>query len=444
MISRVAATTLSILIVTVAAGHAQVSDATPPQTVAAYIDPVNGLSLDDAIARALEREPALRASRAQVDLARGLQAQAGLRPNPSVSFLQQEEPAGTDNQTRVEIQWPLDLFRKKGRVAVADRELDAAQRAAADRERLLAADVRMRYGAVIAAARALTITENLLEATTRQRTLIASRVDQGAAPPLDRDMLRVEVQRLEAERVIQTGAVERAVVELKRILGLTPDAALTLRDSLEQLVSGEQRSVPAAARGDEETVASRPDVRQTQAQVAVAEAQIDRAHREGRPDVSLVGMYMRMDAGFPQRGFGPTGDLERVRGGFHYVSGGAMVTVPVLNRNQGALAAAEAQRAAAAAQADAARLTARTEVAAARIRDAHARRALEAYTADAMALARQNLDVVRQTYELGRGTLLDVLNEQRRYLDLERAYTDMLREAYEARQTLKAALGEIR
>jgi outer membrane protein TolC len=41
-------------------------------------------------------------------------------------------------------------------------------------------------------------------------------------------------------------------------------------------------------------------------------------------------------------------------------------------------------------------------------------------------------------------TLLDVLNERRRYLETERAYTNTLREAYEARQTLRAALGEVR
>ena len=35
--------------------------------------------------------------------------------------------------------------------------------------------------------------------------------------------------------------------------------------------------------------------------------------------------------------------------------------------------------------------------------------------------------VVRQTYELGRGTVADVLNEQRRYLEIERAYTDATR-----------------
>jgi cobalt-zinc-cadmium efflux system outer membrane protein len=442
MTTRLSLVAIGIVIVSVGV-HAQSPGRNQQESATTYIDPVNGLTLEDAVARALEREPGLRASRAQREVARGLQAQAGLHPNPSLSFSQQEEPAGTDNQTRVEIQWPLDLFRKSGRVAVADREVDAAQHATADRARLLAASVRMKYGEVVTAVRTLSITEELVAATTRQRTLVAARVEQGATPPLDRDMLRVEVQRLEGERLVQAGNVERRLVELKRLLGLPPDAALSLRDSLEQLVTREQMPAASAA-ADLEASASRPDVRQAEAQIAVADAQIDRTHREGQVDVSLFGMYMRSDAGFPQRGFGPTGELERVRGVFHYWSAGAMVTLPLLNRNQGAVAAAQAERTAAAAQVDAVRLTAQSEVAAARVRDVNARRALDAYTAEAVGLARQNLDVVRQTYELGRGTLLDVLNEQRRYLDLERAYTDVLREAFDARQTLKEALGETR
>ena len=432
----------SVAVLAQVPARVQTESAATPQSVATYLDPANGLTLDDAVVRALEREPALRASRGQLDVARALQTQAALRPNPSASFSQQKEPAGTDNQSRVEVQWPLDLFRKTGRVAVADREVVATQLATADRERLLAASVRMKYGEVATAVRTLSITGELLEATTRQRTLVAARVEQGAAPPLDRDMLRVDVQRLEAERLVQAGSVERRLVELKRLLGMAPDAALSLRDSLEQLVRREQLAVTTAVNLDPATL--RSDVRQAEAQVAVADAQIDRAQREGQFDVSLFGMYMRSDAGFPQRGFGPTGDLERVRGVFHYWSAGAMVTLPLLNRNQGAVAAAQAQRTTASAQVDAARLTAQAEIAAARVRDLNARRALEAYGNEALNLARQNLDIVRQTYELGRGTLLDVLNEQRRYLELERTYTEVLREAFESRQTLKEALGEIR
>jgi len=293
----------------------------------------------------------------------------------------------------------------------------------------------------VTAIRSLSVTEQLLSATSRQRTLVTSRVEQGAAPSLDRDMLRVEEQKLEADRRVQAGVVERRLVELKRLLGMPPDAALALRQSLEEVVRGEGGATSAE---DSHAITTRADVLEAQARVHVADAQIDRAQREGRPDVSLFGTYMRMNAGFPQRGFSPSGSLERVHGVFHYVSVGAMVTLPILSRNQGSVAAAEAERTGAVAQLEAARLTVQAEIAAARSRDEYARQATQVYSTGAINLARQNLDVVRQTYELGRGMLLDVLSEQRRYFELERSFTDVLREAYEARQTLKAALGEVR
>jgi cobalt-zinc-cadmium efflux system outer membrane protein len=437
---RVSIVAIGVVMVSVV-GWAQEPTARQPASASPYIDPLAGLTLEGAVARALEREPSLRAVRTRVDVAQGARMQAELRPNPAVSFSQQQEPGGTDNQTRVELQWPLDLYRKSGRVAVADREIEAAHQTTANQERTLSADVRMKYGEVVTAIRTLSVTEQLLSATSRQRALVTSRVELGATPPLDRDMLRVEEQKLEADRRLQTGMVERRLVELKRLLGVPANATLTLRHSLEELV---REGVATTGAQDAQAIATRADVLEAVARIHVAEAQIDRAQREGRPDVSLFGAYTRMDAGFPQVGLSPSGGLERIHDVFHYWSAGAMVTLPIASRNQGNVAVAEAERTGAAAQLEAARLTAQTEIAAARSRDDYARQALQAYSGDAIRLAMQNLDVVRQTYELGRGTLVDVLNEQRRYLELERSFTDVLREAYEARQTLKSALGEVR
>ena len=97
--------TLGVLLVIVSVvGHAQRPAPTAlPDNGSAYLDPVNGLTLDDAIARALAQEPSLRAARSQIDVTRGLREQAGLRPNPALSFSQQQEPSGTDNQTRFEV-----------------------------------------------------------------------------------------------------------------------------------------------------------------------------------------------------------------------------------------------------------------------------------------------------------------------------------------------------
>ena len=58
-------------------------------------------------------------------------------------------------------------------------------------------------------------------------------------------------------------------------------------------------------------------------------------------------------------------------------------------------------------------------------------------------VARQNLDVVRRTYELGRGSLLDVVAEQRRYIEIEMGYTESLKQVYNAVVEIERAVGVV-
>jgi len=411
----------------------------PPALASQYVDERAGVGLDTAIARALEREPSLRAVRSDIEAARGLQQQAGLRPNPTLTFELRGEPAGTDNLTSIGIQWPLDLFRRDGRVQTAERGLQATQLAVADRERLLIADVRVQYGVAAAAVRDVFVADELVAAAQQQWDVVRARVEAGGTPPLERDLLEVELRRFEAGRLLTAGRADVALVQLKQLLGMSPDEPLRLRETLETLVAG---TTPVAASAAPLSMAVRPDVRGAEVRVTLADARIDQASREGRVDVSLFGTYMRMDAGFPQQGVGPTGALERVRGQFNYVAGGAMIMLPLFNRNQGQVAAAQAERSGAEARREAAELAARAEVVAAQARDERAQRAVGLYAGGVRTLARQNLNVVQQTFDLGRATVFDVLAEQRRYLEIEQAYTATLREAWEARAALKRAQGD--
>lgn len=421
------------------AGAAQVVEP-PPSAAAGFLDPVTGLSLDDAITRALAHEPSLRAARTSVDVARGMQIQAGLRKNLSFSAELRGEPAGSDNQTMLSVEWPLDLFRREGRVAVAERQVTAAELSVADRERLLASDVRARFGDVLAALRDWAVLDEMVAAAHRHYDLLRARVEEGASPPLDRDLVAVEARRLDADRLLQLGRVERAMFELKRALGIVPTDVLRLKQTLDDVVASE--SAPAFSTNT--TAEQRPDVREAQSRIDVSDAKIGRATKDGRFDVNLFGGYMRMDSAFQQLGLSTTGTPEPIRGQFHYVTGGATVTMPVFNRNQGDIAAARAERAGAVAAHEAARLSAATEIASARTGDQRAQEALRVYSGEVRTLARQNLNVVRQSYELGRTTLFEVLSEQKRFLDQERAYTETLRLAYEARTALKRAVGETR
>lgn len=407
------------------------------QSTRTYLDEQSGLRLDDAIARAIAQEPLTRAVRAEVEISRGRLQQAGLRPNPTFSLDHRTEPGGTDNLTTTGVEWPLDLFRRSARVQTSQRELDAASVAVSDRERILAAEVRMQYGVAASAVRALAIAAETVAAVERQFELVRARVETGRTPPLEQDLLNVELNRLRANQHLAAGRADTAFVQLKHLLGMSPDTPLALGQSIETLVTTIALNAPTLPSSE-----ARSDVRAADALIAVADSKIEQARNEGRLDLSLYGNYMRMDAGFPQMGFNASGSLERVRSKFNYFTVGAMFVVPLLNRNQGQVAAAQAERTAAESRRDAALLAARTEVASATARDQSARQAADLFGGSILALARQNLDVIRETYQLGRATIFDVIAEQRRYLEIERDYTDALREAWEARAALKAALGE--
>ena len=435
---------LAGLLVLMSSTSGAAQDRTLPRelSTARYIDPANGITIEQAVATGLEREPALQGARTSVDVARGMRQQAALRPNPQISSMRQEQLGGTDSTTSADLQWPLDLFRRAGRIAVADRELEATQFSVADRQRRLAADIRSAYGEVLVAARNLEITSELADVNRRGYELLRGRVEQGASPAIDRNIADVELRRIESQQWVQAARADAALIELKRLLGRAPGEDLKLRDTLEAASLGAAPSaVPANL---SPLVAERFDVREAAAKVRLADARIDAARRDGRFDLGVYGGFMRMGSSFPQLGVNSAGGLEPIQGVFHNLKVGAMVTVPIGNRNQGAIAAAQAQREGAERERQAQTLAAEAEVASAKARDERARQALAVFSAGVRTLARQNVDVVRQTYELGRGTLTDVLAEQRRYLDFEMSYTDILKMAFEARTALARALGEIR
>jgi cobalt-zinc-cadmium efflux system outer membrane protein len=159
---------------------------------------------------------------------------------------------------------------------------------------------------------------------------------------------------------------------------------------------------------------------------------IRKEEAEGRWDASVNVGYQRQDFGYDLNGLTSSGATRPIQDVFHYFGAGVSIMLPVRNRNQGNVAAAEAETRAAERRLDFTELIVRQEVAAALAQYAAARRSLEIYERGVRDVATRNLTVVRQSYELGRGSLLDVIAEQRRYIDVENGFTETLKQVYDA------------
>lgn len=424
--------------------HAQIPEHTHARV---YVDPVGGLSLDELVALALRQSPEAAAARSRVGIARGDLDQAGKRPNPSLSFEQREMAGGTDRQTTVGFTWPLDLFRRSGRAEVATQSIEAADQAAADRERRLTIEVRTLAVRLLAAVHHLEVREDVAAANRKIVELTTARVDAGSAPAVERDAARIEAQMSEVDVRRERAAVEEAAAALRTAVGLEPAAPLALRQSLDDVLRNTER--PAAAReltaeGLQLAVNARPDLREADAEIGRETARHDLALREGRADVSLAASYMHNTAMFPQLGLTPALTPTPIQGTFDMFTFGATVMLPWRNGNQGAAAAAAAAVEAAKHDREAKRLAALNEIAALSRRESDAQAALGLFGAGLRGLASHNLDVLRESYQLGRATLIDVLSETRRYLDVEMAYADAQLDLALARVALAGALGDIK
>ena len=429
---------LGLLLMLVVAPSLQlVAQEVKPQPASGFLDPQRGVTEDELVTRALASNPTLAAQRQQIEMAKGDVTQARLRKNPSLILGGLKEVNGGDNSFNVGGMLPLELYgRRARRTEVAQSKEDATQQSVADQERLLTGQVRARFGEALASIRNLMFVEQLLQVNRDFLKLMEDRVREGATPTLDADETRVEVNRIETLRIDYQAKSEVALLALKETVGIDPEESIRLKGELELAPHYyDQKQLLQLAIGH------RPDLAFRRANEALASAELRLDQATAKPDASVFGGYQRPDSGFSQQGFDAAGNLTPIRQTFNYATFGLNIDLPLFNRNQGAAIADKAAIQAAHSQVAAVDLNLRHEVSQSLIRFNGAEARVAVYRSGVRDQANHNLDVVRQTYRYGRTTLLDVIAEQRRYIDIETGYTDILLDAYAARIALEQAVG---
>ena len=405
---------------------------TPSQTVTTiYLDPVNGKTVNELVALALENNGEIIALRKEAEAGEALVNQAGLRANPSVAVNGTRQLGGTDNNMMIQGEQPLELGgRRPARIRVARQELEIRKPAVAERERQVAADVRSKFGEALAAATKLTFADDVIDMEKVMFELVAAKVTEGRTPPLEQNMESVELNRMRAERETAEGVVEMRMFELRNLVGMNPEEPLRLRGDFAALLS----IIPPQDIATERALQLRPDIVGARAVEQLQAAHIEQAKTEGKIDADVMLGYQRMHTGFPLLGVEQsTGALMPIDSKFHYFTFGVRLNLPVTNRNQGTIEAAKLEGDAARSRREFGELTVKREIASAYARYNRALRAMEIYRVGVRDQAAANIDVVRQTYDLGSKTLIDYIGEHHRYMATENGYIDAELEAYLAR-----------
>ncbi|MCS6953927.1 MAG: TolC family protein [Bryobacteraceae bacterium] len=383
------------------------------------------LSLREAVAEALARHPVLAAGAERVRASEALRLQAALRPNPRL-FIQLENlraygapgfSYGRDADSYLYVSQVFETGAKR------ERRVEAAavtlRRAELEREllrRQIAARVKQAYWAAAGAQRQLEI---LLETGQTFRQVVEYhelRVREGAMA--EADLLRV---RLEGERlaIAANGAAleaERTRIQLFREMGRTEFPPVDFADPLEDPAPAPVVVDVAAA------LESRPEMQLARLAVEQARANLRLAEAHSRPDLDVLFGYKRT-------------------AGFNTLLGGVQWNLPVLNRNQGNIAAALAEVRAAESSLAATEALIRAEVRTAAVEYEARRRQLAESLRALREHAAESARIAQAAYREGGTDLLRLLDAERVRLETETLYYRTLAEYRQSAAALEAALG---
>ncbi|MCI0387696.1 MAG: TolC family protein [Acidobacteria bacterium] len=408
----------------------------PENWIAGYVDPIQGSSSIDLVRRALTSNAQLATARLEINRASARLRQAGLRPNPTVDFEQLNGVFGSPGErgTTIGFSLPLELWGQRGRrMDLARAELEASEAEVADRERRLASEARAVYVEALAALRDLEVTERLYSLDVETARIVEARVEEGDAAPLELNLLRTEVDRLRARRALIEGRLEAAALRLKQIVGIPQNETLRLREALDApLLPAPPASLDAAI---EIALRTRPDLRLARLNELVALAGYRLAKAQAAPQVTAFVQYSNVLGTFDDTPIGVLSDRDRI---FDY---GVSITLPILNRNQGAKAEAQIAITQAQRRREFTESLIRAEVAAAYRRYEAAQASIQTYERGVIARSEQNVQTMRAAYQVGAFRVTELLVEQRRMVDSQREMTEALAERYRALSDLRAAMG---
>ena len=366
------------------------------------------LTLADLEQIAFQNNPTLAAAAARMSIARGRQVQAGLYPNPVVGYHATEVGnLGTAGQQGGFIR---QRFIAAGKLrldqAIAAKEIDEAHFQFQAQELRVLSDVRVRFYEALVAQRRVELTKELSrigdELVKATETLIEGR--HGT----ENDLLQAEISA-DQSRILLDNArnqnVEawRRLVAVVGVLNMPPTPLAGELDS--DLPNFDWDSCYAIV------LSSNPELHAARTRVDRACIVIRRAKKEPIPDVDLSVSVRHNNV--------TQSDVTNVQIG---------IPIPLFDRNQGNIRAAQAEWVAACNEVKRIELSIQDRLAVAYRQYANASQQVERYSQRMVPKAKRSLNLVTDGYEKGQVQYLTLLTAQQTYLQVNLSHLDSLQE----------------
>ncbi|MFJ1340223.1 TolC family protein [Pseudomonas caricapapayae] len=387
-------------------------------TVALAQGPV--LTLDNALQTAQANNPELAVARWGIDIAEGERRQAGVLPNPELSW-EVEDTRNGSQTTTVSVSQMFELGGKRGaRLGVAGRDSELAGLELERQGNALRAEVIGAFEAAVQAQEGLQLAEQSLRLSERALHVVQGRVKAGSASPVEATRAQVQLSEVRLE----LGRAEQALTVAYQQLAAATGAPVADFSRVES-VGNEEPSVPSRTQLLER-LEQTPDMRLARTQINQTDAALNLARTQRIPDltVSVGSQYSETDR-------------ERVN------VVGLSLPIPLFDRNQGNILAAARRADQARDQRNGAELRLRSEVIQALSQWSTAAQEVQDFDRSILPSAQQAVDAATRGFERGKFAFLDVLDAQRTLVAARLQYLQAQAQRSEARVRLERIFGDL-
>lgn len=391
------------------------------------------VTLQEIMAIAKKNNGDLKALREELGIGEAGKIKAGLYPNP-VLDLEGTTGAltGSASENRVSFGVSQEFLiggKREKRLAVAESELVRFGSRIKDAERLLLLEVKTGFYDLLLAESRLDLAHRSQELNNQLLQISKERLAAGDVAELDVNLARVETARSEGRKIEAERELVPARQRLLTLMGAPP---------LENLkISGSPVTKSFTANLAELKVLAlnnRPDLQSVAAEKGKGEAELTLAQAERLPNVT-AGIAVSRESTLTS-----VGGLSD-RSTDYQIGLKLSIPLSVYDRNQAALKEAQVRKSSAEIRQSFIRQSIEREVEAAHASLTMAEKSVTIYVTEILPQLTENLKLVQEAYRLGEVGILAVIEEQKKFIEVNDGYLTALNNWNGAVAKLEAAVG---
>ncbi len=377
------------------------------------------LTLEQAIALSLAKNPALSAARREVEATEAQVLQGSLRPNPSLVYLTDDASRATNNSS-AQIDIPIETAGKRlARVDAAERGKEVAVSDLTGRQLKIRASVMAAFFDVLAAQELTMLADGSAALAHRATEIAAKRVMAGKVSPVEETKARVAEA---GARVALAQAESELRNARRRLSSLWGNTSPNFKHAI-----GELDALPEVPARElvERRLAISPLLDRAQREVIRRQSLVSVEQSKATPDLTFsVGMKRREDVQRDQ------------------VILGLSIPLPLFNRNQGNLLEALRREDKARDELQATQTALASEVLQALEQVRSRREEAELLRTDVLPGAKSAYEAATIGFENGKFSFLEVLDAQRTLFSAKSQYLNSLAAFHRAMTDLESMLGQ--